>query len=367
MRVVYVSTLAGGGPVSHLRDLAPAVAEEGADVEVVVATGALAAAFEAAGIRAHVAPLASKYDAAGGARMLRLLRGADVVHTQDRRAGWLARPAARLTGAAVVHTLHGLPEEIAASVGRDGLVVAPGVSARRVRWLLSGYLPLEGALARLGAVVTVSHAMRDFLVRHGVPRGRVEVIPSGIDVRRHERPRAHEPPRVGVVTKLEHWKGVDVLVDAAARIDLPFELHVFGDGSLRDELGRRARDAGVAATFHGEVTDARDRVAGMDVFVLPSRAENLPIAILEAMAEALPVVASRTGGIAELVADGETGLLAPPDDSAALAAAIESLLRDPERGRALGAAGAARAESEFRRDAVAARTLELYGRLAGRK
>lgn len=359
MRVVYVSTLRGGGPVSHLLDLAPAVAAAGADVAVVCASDDVAAAFAARGIATAVAPLEHKLDVARAARLRGLLRGADVVHTQDRRAGLLARTQAPLAGAAVVHTLHGLPEEIAASVGRGRIVVAPGVTRTRVAWLLHGYLRIEALLARLGAVVTVSHAMADFLVEHGLPRGRVHVIPSGIDVRRREPPPPHDPPRIGTTTNLEYWKGVDVLLDACALLERPYRLEVFGDGSQRGELEAQARRLGVAATFHGRVGDVRDRLEELDVFVLPSRAENLPIAILEAMAAALPVVATRVGGVRELV-EAE---LVEPDDPHALARALDALLADAERRRELGAANAARAAADFAPDAVARRTIELYERL----
>ncbi len=124
-RFVYVSTLDHGGPLSHLRDLVPRVAA-GADVRVVCATDAIAAAFGADGVPAEVLEVRSKWDVLALRRLWRLLADADVVHTQDRRAGFFARPLARLRGAVVVHTYHGLPEDLAVRVGRAA--PAPGAA-----------------------------------------------------------------------------------------------------------------------------------------------------------------------------------------------------------------------------------------------
>jgi len=99
------------------------------------------------------------------------------------------------------------------------------------------------------------------------------------------------------------------------------------------------------------------------MFVLPSRAENFPIAILEAMASGLPVVATRVGGVPELVADGESGLLVDPGDPRQLAAAIDRFAADPELRRALGEHGARRAAERFDPEQIAGRMVELYERL----
>src|SRR5207249_9588899 len=114
------------------------------------------------------------------------LAGHDIVHTHDRRAGLLARPAARLRGARVVHTYHGLPEEIAARVGQPDAPSPPGVSALRRAWLEHGYLRIEAVLALCGTVVVPSRAFAGFLVSRGLPARRVRVLPSGIDLRRRD-------------------------------------------------------------------------------------------------------------------------------------------------------------------------------------
>jgi glycosyltransferase involved in cell wall biosynthesis len=360
MRVVYVSTVAGGGTLTHLFTLAPTVAALGVEVRVACATDAAAAVFRRAGVDACAVPIRHKLDAVGAARLRPVLRGADIVHTHDRRAGWFARPMARVVGARVVHTLHGLPEEIAARVGRLNAPLPPGVSALRAAWHQHGYLRLETALAHLGAVVTPSHAMAEFLRAAGLPGERLRVIPHAIDVRRSE-PRPHAGPLVlGVVAQLEYWKGIDVLLAACHAVRRPLRLEIFGGGSLRAELQAEAARLSIPVRFHGHVADVRSYLDGLDVFVLPSRAENLPVSIMEAMAHALPVIATHVGGVPEIVEDGVSGILVEPDDSAALACAISALADQPERAVRLGRNGARRAAQEFNAGVLAPRMVGLY-------
>jgi len=364
MRVVYVSTIERGGPISHLHGLVPLVAAAGMDVHVVCASDAVARSFGELGVQTSVHPLRHKLDVVGAWRLGPLLE-ADVVHTHDRRGGLLVRPQAARHGARAVHTLHGLPEAIAVGVGRPTLKPPPGVSRARIAWFLHGYLRLEAQLARFGPVIVPSEALAGFLANHHVPRDRVRVIRSGIDLRRREPRPGHEPPAVGTAANLEPWKGVDVLLEACARCG-PITIDVYGDGSERPALERQAADLGLNARFHGFVPGLRDRLAELDLFVLPSRGDNLPISVLEAMAAAVPVVATRVGGVPELVVDGETGLLIEPDDAAGLAAAIDSLTRAPERRAVLGRNAAARIAAEFDPKRAAERVVALYEELVSR-
>lgn len=363
MRVVYVSTVRGGGTLAHLLTLAPSIAGLGVDVRVVCASTDAAAAFRRAGVDAHVVAVRHKLDCAGLARLWPAMRHADIVHTNDRRAGLLARPAGRARGAGVVHTLHGLPEEIAARVGRPDAPLPPGVSRARASWQQHGYLRLEAALARLGAVVTPSQAMAGSLRNAGLPAHRLRVIPHAIDVRRTE-PRARGRELVlGVAAQLEHWKGIDILFAACRAVPNPLRVEIFGEGSLRARLQAQAATLGVPVRFHGHVQDVRSHLDAIDVFVLPSRAENLPVSILEAMAHALPVIATRVGGVAEIVDQGRTGLLVDAEDVDALAAAITTLARQPELAAGMGRAGAHRAAQEFNAQTLAPRMVQLYREL----
>ncbi len=364
MRVVYVSSIPRGGPLSHLLQLAPRVAGLGAEVLVLCADERLAGAFRERGVKAAALPLRHKLDLAGALRGWDRVN-ADVVHTHDRRAGLLARPLARARGARVVHTLHGLPEEIAPRLGRDGAPAGGEAPGLRLAWIVHGYLRIEAALSRLGTVVAPSHAMLRFLVEHGFPARRLRWIPYGIEPRAATSPPGGGSLVVGTAANLEPWKGIDVLLDACARVDAPLVLEVFGDGGERASLESRAARLGVDARFHGFVADLPARLGGLDLFVLPSRGDNLPLAVMEAMAAGLPVVATRVGGVPELVADGATGLVVEPDDVAALAGAIGALARHPGQRRAYGEAGARRMRECFAPEAVAQRMVALYRELCG--
>jgi glycosyltransferase involved in cell wall biosynthesis len=363
VRVLYVSTLERGGPLSHLRDLAPTVADAGAEVRVACASENVAESFRRSGIEATVVPLRHKLDLRGATDLWPLVAEADVVHTHDRRAGLLARPQAPLRRTHAVHTLHGLPEEIAARVGRDDAPVPPDVSPARLAWIEHGYLRIEALLTVLGHTVVPSEAMRRFVAAHGLPARRLHVIPYGIKTRDIKpRPRRDGPLVLGTAANLEYWKGIDVLLAACARVSATHRLEVYGDGALRGELERQAAGSGLDARFHGFVEDLPRRLDELDVYVLPSRADNLPVSILEAMAAGLPVVATRVGGVPELVVHGETGLLVPPEDPDALAAALDGLADETLRAE-YGAAGARRAAEQFSAESVASRMLSLYEKL----
>jgi glycosyltransferase involved in cell wall biosynthesis len=363
MRVVYASSLESGGPLSNIRDLAPRVAAAGADVKVLCQSNAVARDLEALGLETAVVPLQRRLDPAGARRVDRELRGADVVHTHDRRTGLVVRPLARRHGAVSVHTLHGVPDEIFSRVGREGAPDEPGVSGARIVWLVQGVLRAEALLSRLSTTVVPSHALARFLVQHGFDQRRLRVIPNGMTVRRQKPGAPNDPPRVGTAAILEYRKGIDVLLEACARVEAPFVLDLYGEGSLRAELEEQARRLGLQARFHGFVDRPEERIGALDLFVLPTRADNLPIAVLEAMASAVPVIATHVGGLPELVVDGQTGLLVEPDDPASLAHALTTLLLDPERRAALGRAGALRVRERFDSEQIAAQMVALYREL----
>jgi glycosyltransferase involved in cell wall biosynthesis len=363
MRVVYVSTLSRSGPLSHLLQLAPAVAAGGADVRVVCADEEVKSWFEALGIRTVAAPVSHKLDLLGASALWPALADADIVHTHDRRAGLFGRLVGRARGASVVHTLHGLPEEIVPQLGAADAPPPPDVTRARLAWIVGGVLRAERVLARLGRVVAPSAAMARFLVGHGFAADRVEVIPYGIEPQRVRESAAPDAPLVvGTAANLEYWKGIDVLIEAAALARAPVRLEIFGRGSLRDELEQLARDRSVDARFNGFEPDVRSRLPSLHVFALPSRGDNLPVSILEAMSSGLPVVGTRVGGIPELVVDGQTGLLVDVDDPAGLARALDRLAADPVLRRQLGRRGAERADAEFSAEGVASRMLALYER-----
>lgn len=245
---------------------------------------------------------------------------------------------------------------------------------RRGRW---SSLLYDRAVA---AVAAISEEVRRQLVAGGVRPERIRVIPSGVEPpaglpgaagRAAARVRfgANAEPMVAVVAALERRKGHDVLLHALAVLrarGVPVRCLVCGDGSERAALERLASSLGLgdAVRFLGEQRQVADVLAAADVFVLPSRWEGLGVAILEAMAMALPVVASAVGGIPEAVVDGVTGVLVPPEHPAALADALAALVADPARARALGERGRARVLERFTIERMAESYERLYEDLA---
>ncbi len=241
----------------------------------------------------------------------------------------LATPFARIFGMRVVWTEH--------------LVVGRSLFLNPLR---SWYV----ACARLAQVVTVSEAAASSLVEVGVPRAHVRVISPGIvpNVARAESPAE---PIVGVISRLSKEKNVSLALRAFALVakELPEAgLEIFGDGPERGMLVRMTKELGIekATTFHGHVERARG-AGRFSVLAVPSAKESFGVAALEAMADKLPVVATRVGGLPEVVEDGKTGILVPPEDPRAMADALLSLLRDRAQTVRMGEAGRARAARLF--------------------
>jgi glycosyltransferase involved in cell wall biosynthesis len=315
--------------------------------------------------------LRAKADPRALLRLIRIIRatGADLVHTHMDLADYYGAGAARLLGRALVCTKENADE----------------FRTRRT-WKRPPFLVLEHlAYAAADAVIVVSHALVDFLEREeGLPRHKTIVIENGVDPDLAARAPGREEarrilgvpdgaPLLGTVGRLAEQKGQAWLIRALPEIRAAApgaRLLVAGDGPLRSAREAEAARAGVsqAVRFLGHRDDVATILAAVDLFVLPSLWEGLPVALLEAMAMARPVVAARAVGIEETVGDGVEGLLVPPRDAAALAEACLRVLREPEFGRRLGAAGRRRVLERHDLDAVAARVAGVYDTaLAGRR
>jgi len=202
-------------------------------------------------------------------------------------------------------------------------------------------------------VVANSRAAADRLRFERVPAGRVATVPNGIDSCAFATTRSRRPLRkITVVANLRKEKGHDVLIDAAPEIlrhfpDATFD--IVGGGPELEALQARVNAQGAAAafTFAGYDHDVAQRLKEADIFVLPSRSEAFPNAILEAMAAGLPVVASAAGGIVELVEDGQTGLLVAPGDPHALAHSVCRLMADRALAARLGKAASQRVQGHY--------------------
>jgi glycosyltransferase involved in cell wall biosynthesis len=208
--------------------------------------------------------------------------------------------------------------------------------------------------------ICVSRAELELGVSSGAcDPSRSVLIYNGIDVRSFGRAaRNGGPPRILGVGRFRPPKDFGTFVEAV-RLLSPgtFSAAIAGDGPDRDLLPEGPVE------LLGERDDVAELLASSDVFVLSSRAEGLPISILEAMAAGLPVVATRVGGIPELVVDGETGFLVPAGDAPARADALRRLVEDPALRERLGAAGRRRAEELFDLPRFRQEHVELYDRL----
>jgi len=280
-------------------------------------------------------------------RLARTLR-ADIVHTHLVHADVYGGLAARLRGTRLVSTKH----------NDDPFRVGP-------------FRFVERGLSRLtDRIVTITDALHRFTVdRVGVPADKVETIHYGLD----DVPDAWgvNPPddvpegaRVLLaVARLTDQKGIDVAIRALA--DLPDDtvLVALGEGPERAALLRLARELGLETRVFllGRVPDVAAWLGRATVLVHPARWEGFGLGVLEAMLAGLPVVATNVSALPELVIDGETGILVPPDDVAELVHAVEQALEQPE----LGAAGLARARRDFSVARMADRTAALYDLIVG--
>jgi starch synthase len=301
--------------------------------------------------------------------------GADLVHSHTWYANLAGHLAGLLYGVPHVVTTHSLEPLRPWKAEQLGGGYALSSWCERTA--------VEGA----AAVVAVSEGMRaDVLAAYpAVPPQRVRVIRNGIDTREY----APDPgtdvlakygvdpgrPYVIFVGRVTRQKGLPVLLRAAAGLDPDAQLVLCAGQADTPELAAEVDGlvSGLTATRSGvrlisgmlAKREVIQLLSHARVFACPSVYEPLGIVNLEAMACGAAVVASRVGGIPEVVADGETGLLVPPDDPDALAAALSALLRDRDRAAVMGARGRARAAAEFDWTAIAAQTAALYRELAG--
>jgi glycosyltransferase involved in cell wall biosynthesis len=221
---------------------------------------------------------------------------------------------------------------------------------------------LREKTAEADFVVTISEFNRRLLARFGDP-AKVHVVRCGIELERY--PLQEEPPpgpaTILTVASLQEYKGVDRLIRACAVLaarSLPeWRCRIVGGGVLRRELERLVEELGLGGRVELCGPKPQDEVARLlqesHLFVLPSvvahdgQMDGLPVALMEALAVGLPVVASDLSGVPELVRPGETGTLVPPGDAEALADALAGVLLDPEPARRLGRAGRRLVEEQF--------------------
>lgn len=223
-----------------------------------------------------------------------------------------------------------------------------------------------GVYARADCVVSNSRVAIDAARAAGVRLRRTEVVDNIVIARGRARPGAVVAvPRIVAAGLLIPLKAYDVLLSALGQLaadGCSFELWLAGEGPERSRLEQLALALAIAprVRFLGGIEDVPALFATAQLLVHPSRTEGSSNTILEALAEGLPVVATRVGGTPELIEDGETGLLVPPDDALALATKIRSLLDDPALGERLGRAGLERVRERCTAARVTSRYEQIY-------
>ncbi len=288
-----------------------------------------------------------------------------IVHTHLFKSDFHGRLAARLCGVpVVVSTLH----------ARDAWAKQPLLGR------------LYGATAHFAdQLIAVSEEVRQYAITHTrVPAIKICTIENGVEVARFKEKEAAgqalrqqlgiaaDTPLVGIVGRLAPQKDHATFLRAAALIfqELPqARFLIVGDGPLRKTLMAQtsALRMNQAVMFCGMRNDIPAVMAAIDLLVLSSPSEGLPITLLEGMAAARPVVATAVGGIPGVVVEGHTGLLVPPGDPASLARESMRILQEPALGKRMGQAGRARVEAHYSIEAMTHRTAQLYEELLSRR
>lgn len=299
--------------------------------------------------------------ASGLARVFRQFRP-DVVHTHKYKDSILATIVARCMGVPhIVRIVHGLPEPFQGltNVKMSAYMIADRFVTRRlVDKVIAVSSEIEQGLGRL------YDPDRLVCIHNGIDLETVRVTTQRADKRR-EWGVDDKAMLIGTVGRLVPVKGHVVLLEAfriLSRSHANVLLIFVGDGPLRVQLEADANRMGLGRSviFAGHQELVHDFINMVDVFVLPSLHEGIPMVLLEALALRRPVVASRVGGIPEVLADGYSGVLVSPTNAEELATAIKSLINDPSTAAALGVAGRSQVESEFSADLMATRTAEMY-------
>jgi glycosyltransferase involved in cell wall biosynthesis len=364
MRVVHLSKVTGvAGSEGHLLRLLPGLARHGVDVHMIVLEDTrypvepFCRALRAQGVEVETLPINHHLDPGLHSRLTRRFCDLqpDLVHTHLIHADLYGLPAAARAG---------VPFAVSSRHNNDAFRYNP-----LVKWAN------RRAMRHAQRVVAISHALARFVVEvEGIDPARVVTVHYGFEAPPPD-PEGRRAARltlgcadellVGVFGRLVRQKGVDVLLDAFAAVQPrqpEARLIVVGDGPLRADLEKRAYDLDLdgVVRFTGWIEQARRLMPACDVIVVPSRWEGFGLVTLEAMGHARPLIASRTSALPEIVIDGQTGVLVPPEDPAALAAAIDGLLSDKHKAEAFGLAGYKRLVSDFSIEEMVEATLNVY-------
>ena len=319
-RLLLLNTdLLRGGTPTVVRELAVRLRRDGVDVEVACLStgGPVADELRDAGVPTVTLDAAGPRDVAAVARLVRLIR--------DRRYSTVLSFLMHANAAAALASVR---------VGRDVWWVQSIQTTQPDPWW---HWPVQRLAARAADAVVVPSPSAAAVARDwaGVPADRVVVIPNAIDPA--DWPPTIPSSDVVFLGRLDPVKDVPTLVAAVGLLP-GVRLHVYGDGPDRPRVEAAAHAVGDRVVLHGTVARPQDALAAAGVLVLPSLAEGFGLVLIEAMAAGVPVVATDVPGIRDVVTDGRTGLLVPPRDPPAMAAAIGRVLGDATLRQRLAAA-----------------------------
>ncbi|MBF0484230.1 MAG: glycosyltransferase family 4 protein [Candidatus Omnitrophica bacterium] len=339
MNILFLTThLNTGGITSYLLILGKGLVKDGNKVVVCSSGGTLAPSFTAAGIK--VIDLDIKTKSILNPKLFFLLpklkeiiksNSIDVIHAHTRVTQFVSEILAHLTGVPLVTTCHGF------------------FKPRFFRRLL----PCWGKKVLAISPAVFDHLRRDF----GVSPKKIALVQSGIDLtdfinlddqfRALRRKQLNVPDNIvllGVIARLSDVKGQDILIKAMREVVLACpnsRLLLAGEGKMEPQLRSMVKEYQLEdhIIFSAVVNNTADVLSTLDILVVPSRMEGLGLSILEAQAAAIPVVASRVGGIISLIKDQETGFLAEPGNSRDLAKVLINVIKREDRGKSVGLAG----------------------------
>src|SRR3954468_1583633 len=304
----------------------------------------------------------------------------------DLSAAWKFSRLVKRLGPDIIHAHdpHGvamaaLALSISSSAAAKGGKLPVLVASRRVDFHLKGNSFSRWKHRQVDCFIAASEAIRRMLIADGVPEERTVTVHEGIDVEHVAAAPAvnvheafflpHGAPVVGNVAALVPHKGQRYLIEAAHRVvqqmpDVRFV--ILGEGELREQLERQVHEHHLEkhVLLPGFRTDVLGCIKAFDLFVMSSVTEGLGTSLLDAMACARPIVATRAGGIPEIVSHGITGLLVPPRDHAAMAGAIVTLINDKARRLQMGQAGFARVTEKFSVERMISETATVYERVS---
>jgi glycosyltransferase involved in cell wall biosynthesis len=359
-RVLELLGPSTGGIRRHVAALTSALVDTGWQVETAGPAGVLDGLVH----QDHVVPVPSGFAPLGLARAVvsarALMRSVPLVHAHGQKPGWLAAvaraglsPRPRL-----VVTVHNLVLEDVAGRASRPLAWIERRLGRRADAIIATSPEVAGRMVATASLLSVVRPVGP----PAVPRR------SADEVRR--RLGAGDRPLLVCVARLHPQKGLDVLVDAAARLagrQPPPLVVIVGEGPLEGELRDQIAQLGLADVIRltGPSEHAADELAAADVVVVPSRWESGPLVVAEALQLGRPVVATPVGFVGEVIADGRSGRIIPIGDPTALASTIADLLDDPARAAAMGAAGRRRAEEVLGPAHLVAGVVDVYRAVLG--